>query len=199
MPHCLFSAVIAIKTKTNSNFTQLPGTLPAACIIKLVMPKIPLHKDSQFIVGEDKILVYILSFLFFGLFIYGLIDAMLHHFKQLNYVNLLFVVALLPAFILFRQAKSKRIYIRINKKGIYQDERLVTQWIYFLNAYITQKEKAFSIQDNFILVVEYRKDGVEKGFRRNIPLTNTQNKSEEDVLEAVQFFWKEYRGQGMGN
>jgi hypothetical protein len=37
------------------------------------------------------------------------------------------------------------------------------------------------------------KDGYEQGFRRTIPLTNTQNKSEEEVLEAVKFFWNEYR------
>lgn len=163
----------------------------AAYILKQVMGKIPLHKDSQFVVGEDKILVYILSFLFFGIFLCGLIYAILRHFTKLDYTSFLFVVALLPALILFRQAKSKRIYIRINKKGIYQDERLVTGWANFLNAYVTQKEKTLSIQDNFILVVEYRKDGVEKGFRRSIPLTNTQNKSEEEVLEAVQFFWRE--------
>jgi hypothetical protein len=29
--------------------------------------------------------------------------------------------------------------------------------------------------------------------RRKIPLTNTQNKSEEDVLQALQFFCKEYK------
>jgi len=30
---------------------------------------------------------------------------------------------------------------------------------------------------------------------KKIPLTNTQNKSEEEVLEAVMFFWKEYKKQ----
>lgn len=47
------------------------------------------------------------------------------------------------------------------------------------------------LQDNFVLVVEYLKDKMsDKGVRRQIPLTNTQNKSEEEVLEAVKFFWK---------
>ncbi|MBL0273152.1 MAG: hypothetical protein IPQ06_08785 [Chitinophagaceae bacterium] len=156
------------------------------------MGKIPLTKESEFVVGEDKVLVTILATLFFALFLYGLIDALLHHFTKLDYQNFIFMIALAPALLFFIKAKNKRVYIRINKTGIYQEEQLVTGWSDFLNAYISQKDKVISIQDNFILVVEYRKDGVEKGFRRKIPLTNTQNKSEEEVLEAVKFFWKEY-------
>jgi hypothetical protein len=87
------------------------------------------------------------------------------------------------------------VYIRVNKTGIYQDEKLITGWPNLIKTFVAQKEnkKFYNIQDNFLLVVEYRKDGHSEGFRRKIPLTNTQNKSEEEVLEAVQFFWKEYR------
>jgi hypothetical protein len=157
------------------------------------MGKTPLSKDTEFVVGEEKVLVYILAFLFFGLFLYGLIDAILHQFTKLTYLNFIFTVALVPAIIFFRKGKSNRAYIRINKTGIYQDQQLVTAWSNFLNAYITQKEKLLSIQDNFVLVIEYFKNDPEQGFRRKIPLTNTQNKSEEHVLEAIIFYWNEYR------
>lgn len=165
----------------------------AAWVLKLVMGKIPLNKDSEFVVGEDKVLDYILATLFFALFLYGLIDMILHHFTKINYQSFIFMIALAPAFIFFVKGKNKRIYIRVNKKGIYQDEKLVTNWSNLLNAFIDQKEKVLSIQDNFILVLEYMKDGFQQGFRRKIPLTNTQNKSEEEVIEAVKFFWKLYK------
>jgi hypothetical protein len=157
------------------------------------MVKNLLNKDGEFVVGEEKVLNYILALLFFGLFMYGLIDAMLDQFKKMTYLNALFALALLPAIFSFKKARSKRVYIRVNKKGIFQDERLLTNWPNFLNAYITQKEVVLSIQDNFLLVVEYRKDGFDKGFRKKIALTNTQNKSEEDVLEAIKFFWDRYK------
>lgn len=156
------------------------------------MGKIPLSKESEFVVGEDKVLVYILASLFFGLFLYGLSDAILQNFIKLNYLSYIFMLLLVPAIILFTKAKNKRIYIRINKKGIYQDEKLVSGWPNLIKAYISQKEKILSIQDNFVLVVEYLKEGIDKGFRRKIPLTNTQNKSEEEVMEAVKFFWNQY-------
>ena len=156
------------------------------------MAKKELTVDSEFIVGEEKVLVFILATLFFGLFMYGLVDAILQHFKNGTYLRYLCAFALLPAIYFFKKGMSNRIYIRINKTGIYQDEILVTRWADFLKAYVNQKEKTrlIEIQDNFQLVVEYMKDGEDKGFRRKIPLTNTQNKSEEDVLAAVMFFWK---------
>ena len=159
------------------------------------MAKIPLTKDSEFVVGEEKVLNYIMTAFFIALFLYGLIDALRRHFINIDYQSFIFGLALVPAIYCFRRAHSNRVYIRVNRTGIYKDEQLVTGWSNLLNAFITQKEKTgiFNIVDNFILVVEYIKDGSPEGFRRKIPLTNTQNKSEEEVLEAVQFFWSVYR------
>jgi hypothetical protein len=157
------------------------------------MAKNALTNDSEFVVKEEKVLNYILAFLFFGLFLYGLIDAVMKGFAKLGYLSYVFMFALVPAIISYKKARSKTVYIRINKTGIYQYEKLITGWANFLKTYITQKEKAMSIQDNFLLVLEYRKDGLDKGFRKKIALTNTQNKSEEEVLAAIQFFWKEYK------
>lgn len=174
------------------------GITVAAFVIKSNMGKIELTGDSEFLVGENKVLDYILASLFFGLFLYGLIYAIINKLTTFNYINFLFLIGLLPALLFFKKGTSNKIYIRINKTGIYQDEQLVTDWYHLLNAYISQREKVFSIQDNFILVVEYMKGSDDKGFRRKIPLTNTQNKSEEEVLEAVHFFWKEYSSSSGG-
>lgn len=159
------------------------------------MEKNQLSKEDEFVVGEEKVLNYIISSFFFALFLYGLIDATRHHFIHIDYQSYIFTLALVPAIYCLQRAHRKRVYIRINKTGIYQDEQLVTGWSNLLKTFLTQKEKKgiYNILDNFILVVEYKKDGFEQGFRRKIPLTNTQNKSEEEVLEAVKFFWKEYK------
>jgi hypothetical protein len=162
---------------------------------KKTMGKIPLTKDSEFLVGEEKILNYILGSLCLALFLYGLFDAARRHFINIDYQSFVFALALLPAIYCFRRANNGRVYIRVNKSGIFQDEKLVTGWSNLIKAYIAQKEKTgiFNIKDNFLLVVEYRKEDLKQGARRKLPLTNTQNKSEEEVLEAVMFFWKEYK------
>lgn len=159
------------------------------------MKKKQLNYNSDFIVGEEKVLNYILGLLFLALFLYGVADAMNRNFKNIDYQSFIFAFAVIPAILFFKKANTKRIYIRVNKSGIYQDENLVTTWPNFLKAFITQKEKKglINIQDNFLLVVEYRKKGTQQGIRKKIPLTNTQNKSEEEVLEAVQFYWQHYK------
>ena len=181
--------------KRNATFTKLPYWLLAAYIIKQIMAKIPLTNDSEFVVGEEKVINYAMAVFFLALFLYGLIDAINRHFRNIDYQSYIFALALVPVIYCLRRAHSKRVYIRINKTGIYHHEQLVTGWPNFLKAFIAQKEKKsfFNILDNFLLIVEYRKDGHKDGFRSKIPLTNTQNKSEEEVLEAVKFFWKEYR------
>lgn len=163
------------------------------------MKKVPLNNDSEFLVQEEKVLVYILAFLFFALFLYGLIDAMMKGFQNVNYQSFIFMIALIPAILLFAKGKKNRIYIRINKTGIYHYERLVTNWPHFIDAYIAQKKTTISIQDNFMLVIEYYKSGSTDGFRRKIPLTNTQNKSEEEVVEAVKFYYRAYKNSGKPN
>lgn len=172
------------------------------------MAKKQLTIDSEFTVGEEKALDFILSFLAFSLFVYGLVQTIRNGLSEVNYSTIIYFMGLVLGVLFLRKGLSKRIYIRINKKGIFQDEELVTTWDKFLKATIEQgrpqkkngsllptaKGTLAKIQDNFALVVEYIKESPTNGFRRRIPLTNTQNKSEEDVLEAVKFFWKASKG-----
>jgi hypothetical protein len=155
--------------------------------------------DTEFTVGEEKVLNYVISFLFFGLFVYGVVDILIKGFGAVTYVNYIFILAIIPSAMAFAKARSKRVYIRINRKGIYQNEKLLSTWATFLKAYITQKQTVVSIRDNFQLVVEYYKDDPKKGFRRKIALTNTQNKSEEDIMAAIKFFLTAYKGGVSGD
>lgn len=156
------------------------------------MAKITLHTDADFVVGEEKVLNYVMASLFLALFLYGLADAIARKFINIDYQSLIFTIALVPAILFFKKARSKRIFIRINKKGIYRDERLLTDWDHFIGAYLDQEQKVVTIKDNFVLVVEYKKGNAGGAFRQRIPLTNTQNQSEEDVLAAINFFSREF-------
>jgi len=76
----------------------------------------------------------------------------------------------------------------INAKGIYEYNKLVTDWNNFMNAYINQDEITGDIKDNFILTIEYIKPGDEGYHIRRIPLTYTQTKSEEEIIDTINFF-----------
>ena len=109
------------------------------------MGKIPLNRDSEFVVGEEKVLNYILALLCFAIFLYGVIDAARRHFINIDYQSFVFALAMAPAIYFFRRALGSRVYIRVNKKGIYHHEKLVTGWPQLVKAFIARMTKqAFS-------------------------------------------------------
>lgn len=149
-----------------------------------------LEPNGDFIVGEEKILNAILSFIFFGLFAYGVIDALLQKkYEPGLAMPFFYAAALAISFIFFKKFRSKRIFLRINHTGIYKDEVLVTDWDHLLKAHITQKQgRLFNLTDAFILVIEYTREDPGTGYRTIVPLTNTQNRSEEDIMAALKHF-----------
>ena len=172
-----------------------PNRSAAVPLIFMIMPATPLQPNSEFTVGENKLMGYVISLLFLALFAYGVYDAARRHFRNVDYQSYLFALAIIPAIISFRRARSNRVYIRINRKGIFHHGKLVTGWADFLNARIDQEHKRLiDIRDNFVLVVEFRKPGnPRQGLRKKIPLTNSQDKSEEEVLAAVRYFWRNHK------
>ena len=150
-----------------------------------------LTSDGQFIVGEYKLMHYFMALFFLALFGVGLYDAISRNFRNIDYQSYVFALAIIPAVLILVKVRKGTIYIRINSKGIYENERLVTQWSGLLNVTLTQEEKKgiYDLGDKFILLLQYSKPGEAKPVLRKIRLTNTQNKSEEEVLAAVRWFW----------
>jgi hypothetical protein len=80
--------------------------------------------------------------------------------------------------------------LSVDCNGIYQNKKLVTNWQNFAEAFVTQLFTEGEISDNFVLIIRYYKEGITGNFRMTIPLTNTQNKSEEEILEAIRRFYQ---------
>lgn len=154
-----------------------------------------LTPDGQFLVGEYKLMHYFMVLFFLALFSYGVYDAWSRNFTDIDYQSYVFALAIIPAIFILIKVGKGTIYIRINAKGIYQQERLVTTWANLRNVSLTQREKKYMFEqgDNFVLLLDYQPPGAPKPIRRSIPLTNTQNKSEEEVLAAVKWFWASFR------
>lgn len=76
--------------------------------------------------------------------------------------------------------------IRINRNGLFYYRKFITDWPSLQSVKLTQDDKMFTLQDNFVLILTYTKDGAT--YLRKISLTNTQDKSEEEILAAVKFY-----------
>lgn len=78
--------------------------------------------------------------------------------------------------------------MEVNLYGFYYLGKEVTNWQNFISAKFTEEEKAFRVSDNFVLLLEYFKQDEPRSFITKIKLGNTQNKSEEEIIEAIEFY-----------
>jgi hypothetical protein len=89
------------------------------------------------------------------------------------------IFSLVAAVYFLRKGVVNRESLCVDCNGIYQNKKLVTNWHNFAEAFVTQLYTGRRVQDNFVLLIRYYKEGITGNFRMTIPLTNTQNKSKK--------------------
>lgn len=149
------------------------------------MAQIYLDKNNEFTVKEWKVLNWVAGIVFFVLFI-AMIIAGAWFYALLFGLPFL----LLPALKHRKQAAFDGVIIRVNSNGIFYYGKHITDWDNFLNAYVTNEMKVRSFKDNFELVLEFYRDTLL--IQKKIKLTNTQNRSEEEVYGAIMYFYKQH-------
>ena len=155
------------------------------------MPPKPLTPDSDFLVKDDKVLNFLvagLCFLFFAISVIGFTG------NYLDYFSIPFFLG--PAILFFVKGMKNRIIIAVNKKGIFYQGKMVTNWTNFYNAHIKEEEKLGRISDNFILIVKCYSEAKGDYADRKIKLTNTQSQSEEAIIEAIKYFNRVAKNSG---
>ena len=89
---------------------------------------------------------------------------------------------------------SKNIIImKINKTGFYYYGELITDWNNFISEEFIEDGPASprrGAKDQFYLMIKYYKDGEAGYYGRKIRLTDSQDKSEEEIIAAVKFYYK---------
>lgn len=129
-----------------------------------------------------------------GIMVFIAIASLVMFFSSIAYNDMTVSLPLLiPAIPCIAGIFIRNPLIEVNSTGIYTKGSLITDWAHFANADFTQRTKAGRWTDNFVLILEYSKEGYYGYFKCELPLSNTQNKSEEAVLAAIDFFYTAYR------
>ncbi|HVF96410.1 MAG TPA: hypothetical protein VM871_03770 [Flavisolibacter sp.] len=146
-----------------------------------------LTEDSNFLVRENTVIHKILGFISLSVFIVSLTSKADPGYEQTFHFEAIYLM-LLPAIIfLWKGFSKKSTIIKINRQGFFYYGKHITNWDNFVDARLAQDEIVISIQDNFVLFVRYKKN--EGGiYQRKFPLTNTQDKAEEEIIAAIRFF-----------
>ena len=149
-----------------------------------------LTENTNFDVKESIWLDYFISGIFFILFILALFMDSPTDSSYTPYYYKSMYIAIVPAILFAMRGKNKSVIIRINKNGIYYYGKFVTSWENYIDGNIEQDpdRKESSITDDNVLLISYYKEGEEGCFVRKIPLTNTQDRAEEEIAEAMKYF-----------
>jgi hypothetical protein len=105
--------------------------------------------------------------------------------------------AMVAAIAALTKSSKTTTVIAINKMGIYYYGELLTDWDHFISEEFIDdvplpSRRDPGINDQFFLLLKYYKDGLPGYYGRKIQLTDTQNKSEEEIIAAIKFYYKNY-------
>ncbi|ANE51935.1 hypothetical protein [Flavisolibacter tropicus] len=148
------------------------------------MNELELTAEGEFVVRESKITNFIFGGAMLAVFFVSLF------FGDYGWGNYLMgaCIFLIPGAIAIAKGRRNTTIIRINKTGVYYAGRLVTDWNRFYDAVVRDKMQAGSYNDNFVLDLRYYAFDYSLLCTESIPLTNTQDKGEEEIIEAISFY-----------
>jgi hypothetical protein len=140
--------------------------------------------EGQFLVKESKTINFIAGGVMVALF-FG--TMMFADYGWSNFLFSLFLF-LVPGVVAIAKGRRNGTIIRINKNGFYHAGKLVTDWKLFYDAQFYDRMKVGRFSDNFVLDLRYYSSDYSLIYTRSIPLDNSQDKAEEEIIEAIQFY-----------
>lgn len=144
-----------------------------------------LHIDKDFLVKESKGINFVVGGAMLGVFFICMLSAEMDWYTYILAAG----VFLIPGALAIARGRKNEIIIKINKTGFYYGGELVTDWNLFYDAQVTDDLKIASIKDNFILKLRHYSADRNSIYTRDIPLANKQDKAEEEIIEAIRFYY----------
>lgn len=130
-------------------------------------------------------------------FFIGIIFLLISAVMAKSSVIVAVVIALLGVFSFIKSRKDKTVFV-VNNEGFYYYDNLITNWNNFVSARFLDEVPALAkdsagISDKFFISLRYYKDDQKGCFERKFALTNTQDKSEEEILAAIRFYYQNWK------
>jgi hypothetical protein len=148
--------------------------------------EIKLDSDGSFVVGESKLINYLFGSLFLVMFLVVLASTDIETYWMVD-LSLLFFPALF-----FTTGLKNRKKMSINAMGIYHNKTLITNWTNFRHAYIRQllntTARSQGLVDHYIITVVYFDQSRGVNYLYPIRLSESQDKSEYEIIDAIIYF-----------
>jgi len=144
-----------------------------------------LNTHTDFIVKESRGINLVLGGAMLGVFFICMLST------EMDWYSYIFAIGvfLIPGALAIARGRKNAVIMKINRTGIYHGGELVTDWKLFYDARVTDDMKIGSIKDNFVLKLRHYSADRTVIKTRDIPLTNKQDKAEEEIVEAIRFYY----------
>lgn len=149
------------------------------------MSESKLNKEDEFVVKESRSILFIVGSILLVIFTFAVLVA------DLDWANFIFALCifLIPGAIAIARGRRNRTIMVINKNGFFYKGKLITDWKLFYDAVVFEKPRGRRIKDSFVLDLRYYSSDYSLIYTKRIPLTNFQDKGDEEILEAIQFYY----------
>jgi hypothetical protein len=144
-----------------------------------------LNLDSDFLVKESRSINFVAGGAMIAVFFICIMS------REMDWYTYIFAagVFLIPGALAIARGRKNDIIMKISRAGIYYGGEFVTDWKSFYDARVTDDMKIASIKDNFILKLRHYSADRNSIHTRDIPLSNKQDKAEEEIIEAIRFYY----------
>jgi hypothetical protein len=146
----------------------------------------PLHPNGAFLVRQSRTVNIVMGSALLLVFLVSMVNSGFNLAGVLGGAAALIVLA----FTFFGQGLKNRVVIRVDGTGFYQSETLVCTWDYFERAWLEEKAVVRSIQDNFVIRFQFYSEDRTKLYTRTIPMANTYDKADEEIIAAIDFYYR---------
>lgn len=141
-------------------------------------------QKSELVVRNSVVVLVITAIVFMLMLV-----SIFKYNTSLGDTGYIIVGALAPIVFYFIFTRTKKAIIRINNRGVFYHEHLITSWPNFVSAKTDQLPLGLGDpRDRVVLIIEYYNESKTQILTQQLRLHNTLNKSEEQMLAIMEYF-----------
>lgn len=143
-----------------------------------------LNKEEDFHVKESRSINFLAGGIMLAVFFVSMA------FGDYGWSNYMFALCLflIPGAIAIAKGRRNATIMTINKSGFYYAGKRITDWKLFCDAAVYDRRAPGRYKDNFVMDLRYYSPDYALIYTLSIPLANNQDKAEEEIIEAINFY-----------
>lgn len=148
----------------------------------MTQPK--LHKDADFHVKESSAINFLAGGIMLAVFFASMA------FGDYGWRDYMFALCffLIPGAFAIARGRRNATVMTINKTGFYYGGKHIADWGLFCDAAVYDRRAPGRYSDHFVLDFRYYSSDYALIYTLSVPLTNNQDKAEEEIIEAITFY-----------